>query len=127
EAASSKTRNQFKKEQILAAHKAMTQKFGTKNYTEEDLEYIENPTATEHQEIAMLSQMLNFADSVTEVINEMQRGIDYFQNRLDHHFNLDKNFRAVLSDNPYDINDNIYGDNNVASSDPTRENAHHGT
>lgn len=127
EAASNKTRYQFMKDQILPAHEAMTQKFGTENYTLEDLENIENPTATERQEIAMLTQMLNFADSVTEVINEMQRGIDYFQNRLDHHFNLDKNFRAVLGDNPDDINDNIYGDNNVASSDPTRENAHHGT
>src|SRR5690554_5746195 len=75
----------------------------------------------------MLKQMLQFADSLPEVLSQMQRGIDYFSSRLESHFNTTEDFRGVLGDDPYDINDNIYGDNNVLSVDPTRDNVKHGT
>jgi subtilisin family serine protease len=71
--------------------------------------------------------MLNFADSVPEVLEELEGGIEYFTDRLDNNFNMTKDFRGVLGDNPEDITDNIYGDNNVAGPDPTRENVKHGT
>src|SRR5690606_14028598 len=97
------------------------------NYTKKDLAAIENPTPTEQQQIAMLNQMLNFADSVPEVVEELEGGISYFQGRLDDNFSMTKDFRAVLGDDPDDITDNIYGDNNVAGPDPTKENVKHGT
>jgi subtilisin family serine protease len=40
---------------------------------------------------------------------------------------MTKDFRGILGDNPEDITDNIYGDNNVAGPDPTRDNVKHGT
>lgn len=113
--------------QIKPAHEAMVRKLGKADYTQEDLNAIANPTPEEQQQIAMLSQMLNFADSIPEVLKDLQKGIDYFQGRLEGNFNTEKDFRAVLGDNPDDINDNIYGDNNVAGPDPTRENVKHGT
>lgn len=113
--------------QIKPAHAAMTKKIGKANYTKQDLAAIKNPTPQEQQEIAMLNQMLNFADSIPEVIKEMEGALKYFQGRLDDNFSMTKNFRGVLGDNPDDITDNIYGDNNVSGPDPTKDNVKHGT
>ena len=121
------TRYSMMVSQLKPAHEAMAEKLGKEDYTAEDLDGIKNPTDTEKEQIGMLKQMLQFADSLPEVLSQMQRGIDYFSSRLDSHFNTTDDFRGILGDNPYDINDNIYGDNNVLSIDPTRDNVKHGT
>ncbi|MAB58820.1 MAG: peptidase S8 [Aequorivita sp.] len=125
------TMNKAQYEQILAqlqpTHEAMAKRLGKEDYTKEDLSAIQNPSAQEQQQIAMLSQMLNFADSVPEVLKDLKNGLDYFDDRIENNFNMTKDFRSVLGDNPEDIADNVYGDNNVAGPDPTRENVKHGT
>src|SRR5690606_38168343 len=72
------TSNKMRYEQILSQlkpiHTAMTEKLGKENYTKEDLAAIKNPSSEEQQQIAMLNQMLNFADSVPEVIKELEGG-----------------------------------------------------
>ncbi len=123
--------NKARYEQIISqlkpTHEAMAKKLGKTNYTKEDLAAIKNPSSQEKQQIAMLNQMLNFADSVPEVLEELESGMKYFNGRLDNNFNMTEDFRGVLGDNPDDITDNVYGDNNVAGPDPTRENVKHGT
>ncbi|MEH6764263.1 MAG: S8 family peptidase [Aequorivita antarctica] len=125
------TANKVRYEQILAqlkpTHEAIAKKLGKADYTKEDLAAIKNPTLQEKQQIAMLNQMLNYADSVPEVIDGLEGDTKYFNGRLDNNFNMTKDFRGILGDNPEDITDNHYGDNNVAGPDPTRENVKHGT
>lgn len=125
------TQNKERYEQMLAqlkpAHKAMVKKLGKEDYSKEDLMAIKNPTSEEQQQIAMLSQMLNFADSIPKMFKEVEGGIKYFNGRLEDNFNMTKDFRGVLGDNPNDITDNIYGDNNVSGPDPTKDNVKHGT
>ena len=123
--------NKIRYEQILSqikpVHQAMTKKLGKENYTKEDLAAIKNPSSEEQQQIAMLNQMLNFADSMPEVVKELEGGLKYFNGRFENNFNMTKDFRGVLGDNPEDITDTIYGDNNVAGPDPKREDVKHGT
>ncbi len=125
------TTNKARYDQILAqlkpTHQAMATKLGKEDYTKEDLAAIENPSSEEQQQMAMLNQMLNFADTVPEVIKELEGGVKYFNGRLEDNFNMTKDFRSVLGDNPEDITDAYYGDNNVAGPDPTKENVKHGT
>ena len=113
--------------QVQPAHAAMTKKFGKENYTKKELAAIQNPTETEKQQIAGLTQMLNYADTVPEVIDQLTGGVDYFGGRLETHFNLEKDFRGVLGDNPDDITDTNYGNNDVDGPDPKKEDAKHGT
>ena len=113
--------------QLKPTHTAMTKKLGKENYTKEDLAAIQNPSMEEQQQIAMLTQMLNFADSVPEVLKDLEGGTKYFNGRLENNFNMTTDFRGVLGDNPDDIADNIYGNNNVAGPDPKKEDAKHGT
>ncbi len=113
--------------QLKPLHQAMTQKLGKENYTQEDLANIKDPSIEEQQQIGMLNQMLNFANTVPEVIEELEGGVKYFTGRIENNFNTTKDFRSILGDNPDDITDTIYGDNNVAGPDPTRDNVKHGT
>ena len=123
--------NKTQYEQILSnvrpAHTAISKKLGKENYTKEDLEGIKNPSAAEQQQIGGLTQMLNFADTVPEVIKQLEDGVAFFSGRLDTHFNMSTNFRKVLKDNPDDITDKFYGNNDVDGPDPKKEDAQHGT
>ncbi len=113
--------------QVKPAHQAISKKLGKEDYTAKELAGISNPSAMEQQQIGMLTQMLSFGDTVPGVIKELQGGIDYFSGRLETHFNLEKDFRSVLGDNPNDIKDTNYGNNDVDGPDPKKEDARHGT
>lgn len=113
--------------QVKPAHAAMTKKFGKEDYTSADLASIENPSPEEQQQIAMLTQMLSFGDSVPGVIEQLNGGIEYFAGRLDTHFNMNKDFRTVLNNDPDDFSTKFYGNNDVDGPDPKKEDARHGT
>lgn len=113
--------------QVKPAHAAMTKKLGKADYTAKDLAAIKDPTPAEQQMIGGLNQMLSFGDSVPEVIKELEGGVAYFSGRLDTHFNMEKDFRGVLGDNPDTMDIKVYGNNDVDGPDPKKEDAKHGT
>lgn len=114
--------------QVAPAHEAISKKLGKEDYTVTDLNGIASPTETEQQQIGMLTQMLSFGDSVPEVLEQLNDGIEYFDGRLKSHFNMDKNFRSEnLGDNPDDFSSKYYGNNDVDGPDPKKEDARHGT
>jgi cell wall-associated protease len=127
QALANKTRYEGILSQVKPSHAAISKKLGKENYTKKELSDIPNPTEAEQQQIAGLTQMLNFGDSVPEVIKQLEGGVSYFSGRIDTHFNTEKDFRGVLGDNPEDINDKYYGNNDVDGPDPKKEDAKHGT
>ncbi len=127
DAMGNKTRYEQILGQVKPAHQAMVKKFGREDYSSKDLSGIQNPTAAEQQQIALLSQMLSYADTVPELIEELSGGIDYFSGRLDTHFNLKKDFRKGLNDDPDNYSSKFYGNNDVDGPDPKKEDVRHGT
>ncbi len=116
------------KSQITAANEAMMKRTGKEEYTLEDLQAIESPTTEEQQQIAMLSQMMGRFPTVSELLKQINRGVDYFQGRLDSHFNMNRNFRKEkLGDDPDNFSSRFYGNNDVDGPDPKKEDARHGT
>lgn len=113
--------------QLNPAHSAMTKRLGKEDYSKEDLAAIKNPTSAEQQQIGMLSQMLNFGDTVPDVIEQLSGGVNYYSGRLDSHFNLESDFRSTLNDNPDDFSTKFYGNGDVDGPDPKKEDAKHGT
>ncbi len=113
--------------QLEPAHKAMAKKLGKEDYSQKDLTAIQNPSADEQQQIGILSQMLNFGDSVPDVIEQIKGGVDYYKGRLSSHFNMETNFRKVLGDNPDTMDITNYGNNDVDGPDAKEEDAQHGT
>ncbi|MCM4154988.1 S8 family serine peptidase [Gramella sp. AN32] len=116
------------KTQFSAAHNAMTKALGKEDYTKDELTDYKPTTQQMQQYKAMLQQIQNQVDeNIPEAIKQLQEGIEYFQNRLDTHFNLNLNGREKTGDNPYDITDKNYGNNEVMGPDPKKEDIKHGT
>jgi subtilisin family serine protease len=105
----------------------MVKKLGKEDYTQKDLASIQNPTEAEQQQIGMLTQMFAYGSTIPEVIERIQGGVDYFTTKLDSHLNTSKDFRSVLGDNPNDITDTNYGNNDVDGPTEDEEDVMHGT
>lgn len=113
-------------EVIKPAHEKVAQKLQKENYTAEELRSLNNDSSFQ-REVYVLEQMFQFEDNIPKIIDELESGIKYYGNRLDSHFNINKNFRETLGDNPYDISDVPHGNNQISGPDPKKEDAEHGT
>lgn len=104
----------FEQHEILAKH------FAKQDYTVEDLDSITDSASDEllnaKEDMYSLIESGNF----TRLLGYK----DYLDSQLNYHLNVDYNGRDVVGDDHTDINDRIYGDNDVLGD---REHAKHGT
>ena len=114
-------------ERLKPAHAAISKTLGKQDYSKKDLSGIDNPEGEQKEHVAMLTQMLNFSDDIPSFIERIQGGVDYFQGRLDSHFDTTTNFRGAIGDDPYDNSSPYYGNNDVDGPDPKKADAKHGT
>jgi cell wall-associated protease len=112
---------------LKPAHAAISEKLGKEDYSKEDLSGIEDPEGEQIDQIAMLTQMLNFSDDIPSFIERIQGGVSYFEGRLNSHFDTTTDFRSAIGDDPYDNTDPYYGNNDVDGPDPKKKDAKHGT
>lgn len=110
----------------IAQSDALIQKhLGKKEYTAEDLDKIDTSSLQLLGAVRGMKYLLGNDVTVKETLEELTEGIKHYEERLKYGLNKEFNPRAVLNDNPDDINDKIYGNNNVVG--PTAEGALHGT
>ena len=110
----------------IAQSDALIQKhLGKKEYTAEDLDKIDTSSLQLLGAVRGMKYLLGNDVTVKETLEELSEGIKHYEERLKYGLNKEFNPRAVLNDNPDDINDKIYGNNNVIG--PTAEGALHGT
>ena len=110
----------------IAQSDALIQKhLGKKEYTAEDLDTIDTSSLQLLGAVRGMKYLLSNDVTVKETLEELSDGIKHYEERLKYGLNKEFNPRAVLNDNPDDINDKIYGNNNVIG--PTAEGALHGT
>jgi len=123
-----KTQYEQIKQQLTIAHKAVSAKLGKEDYTKKELAAMEATTQEMQQYKAMLAQIQNNVnENIPAALKELSEAIDYFTNRIDTHFNLNLDGRAIVGDNPYDITDNKYGNNKVSGPTKDKEDVKHGT
>ena len=112
--------------QILAAVKqadaAVKKELNQSSYTKEDLAKITK--AEMQQSVGILKQMFLYGDSIEEVLEEIEFGVQYFTEQADYNYNVQWDGRAVVGDNPYDFNDRDYGNGDPSSR---HEDEMHGT
>ena len=113
------------KERIAQSDALIQKHLGKKEYTEEDLDKIDASSLQLLGAVRGMKYLLSNGVSVKETLEELSDGIKHYEERLKYGLNKEFNPRAVLKDNPDDINDKIYGNNNVIG--PTAEGALHGT
>ena len=111
----------------IAQSDALIQKqLGKKEYTEEDLDLIDTSSSLQLAgAVRGMKYLLGNGVNIKETIEELSEGVKHYEERIKYGLNKEFNARAVLKDNPDDINDKFYGNNNVIG--PTAEGALHGT
>jgi len=106
------------------ADDALVKFLGKPTYTVEDLDAIDSKDPEINQSKGVMKQMLSYGLSVADLKKEIQKELDGFE-KVQSGENLKTNYRKVLGDNPDDIKDTKYGDNNVMG--PDKEEILHGT
>jgi len=114
--------------QITAAHEAISAELGTEDYTTEQLSDYKPQSEEMRQYKSILSQIqYNVDENIPEALTQLQNVIKYNEDALKTHYNLDLNGRAKVGDDPYDITDTDYGNNEVSGPEADKENVKHGT
>ncbi len=111
--------------QLKTSHPAIVKALGKEDYSQADLSTIKNPSEEMQNHIAFISQMFQYTDNIPDFLKNIEDGVDYFTNQLDANYNKTADFRSILGDDPYDITDVSYGNNNVYGPEP--DGARHGT
>ena len=106
------------------ADETLVKLLGKPTYTAEDLDAIDSKEPEVIQSKAIMKQMLAYGLSVADLKKEIQKELDTYVKVLSGE-NLKTNYRKILGDNPEDIKDVKYGDNNVMG--PDKKEILHGT
>lgn len=122
-AANNKNRYEGLLQRLTLADERVSKKLGKEEYTAEDVTTITTDDEVLQEDIAVVSQMINYGP-IADIKEELKSGIERFSTTLNTDA-LTTDYRDVLNDNPNDINDNIYGNNNVWG--PDKDGALHGT
>ncbi|MCF4100623.1 S8 family peptidase [Gillisia sp. M10.2A] len=116
------------KAQLTEAHEAVSKKLGKEDYTKEELAKMEVSDNIMGQYKVMLTQIQqNVDENIPEALKQLDGAIEYFDNRLKYNFNTELNARAIVGDNPDDITDTKYGNNDVTGPTEDKEDIKHGT
>lgn len=114
-AVSEKQRLEQISQTVKNADAAVKKELGKDSYTKEDVAGIKPKDEAMQQHVGILSQMFNYADSISELMEQLESGITYYADQANYNYNVNFDGRAVVGDNPYDINDKNYGDGNPQS------------
>lgn len=109
---------------IYNADKAIRAELKKDNYTLEDLKALKSTNPQVNQVQPRFVQILTATpkDKFDEQIKEAKQ---HFDNQLEYNLNLEFNGRKIVGDNPDDITDTKYGNNDVVG--PVKDGALHGT
>lgn len=108
--------NKQQYEQILQAVKSadadVKKHLGKDSYTKEDVAAIKATDEAMQRNVAILTQMFGIKETIPEVMEELNDGVNYFTEQLNYNLNKDFDGRKVVGDNAYDWNDKNYGNGN---------------
>ncbi|HTO34883.1 MAG TPA: S8 family peptidase [Flavobacterium sp.] len=109
---------------MVNADKALKKHFQKDIYTLEDIKTI-STTDTELGRYKLMMMQILENTSKEEFDQQLEKYVDYAYDQVNYHLNLEFDGRKLTGDNPDDINDRNYGNNNVIG--PDKKQADHGT
>nr|WP_294936038.1 S8 family peptidase [uncultured Flavobacterium sp.] len=109
---------------IMAGDKAVADHLKKKNYTLEDLKKMETTDPTLLQYKGMMTQILS-QTTRGDFDRDIEEFKEHIYGQINYHLNLQFDGRKAVGDNPEDLNDRKYGNNNVIG--PEKKGAKHGT
>ncbi|WP_426090636.1 S8 family peptidase [Flavobacterium sp. DSR3-2] len=124
DAAAGKTRSQQMLETIAAGDAVLVKHFGKPVYTIEEVNAIVSQEPSTQKSKAAMQQMLSYGLPISELKIAVQKQLEE-QVALINGDHLKTDYRKVVGDNPNDITDTKYGNNNVMG--PDKNEILHGT
>lgn len=124
EAAQGKSRLEQMVATIAESDAALSKHFGKTTYTLNEVNTINSTDAALQKSKADMQKMLSYGMPISELKEAIQKQLDGFMAVLNGD-NLKADYRKVVGDNPNDISNTKYGNNNVIG--PDKEEARHGT
>lgn len=109
---------------IVNAEKSLTNYFKKSNFTLDEVKAIPAAETSLSQSKAMFTQILS-STTKPEFDNQIEEFKDYVYGQLNYNLNVDFDGRKIVGDNPNDLKDTNYGNNNVVGPEPKE--AKHGT
>lgn len=119
-----KTQLEYMLAGLTKADGILIKHLGKSTYSAEEVNAIESKDSEITQSKNIMNRMLSFGLSISDLKTEIQKEIDT-NNKLLSDKNWSTDYRKVLGDNPNDLMDRKYGNNNVVG--PDKEKALHGT
>lgn len=110
---------------ILNADKAVAAHLKKSNYTLADVKAIQTTDPGLLQSQNIMTQILTNVGTKEQFDAEMVEYKEYVYDQLNYNLNVDLDSRKLVGDNPNDITDTKYGNNNVIG--PKKESGKHGT
>ena len=124
DAASGKTRLEQMIATLNESDATLVKHFGKSVYTLDEVKAIASEEPELQKSKASMQKMFSFGLSIVELKDAIQKQLDGFNSLLSGE-NLKTDFRKILGDNPEDITDTTYGNNNVMG--PDKSGILHGT
>ncbi|UGS21042.1 S8 family peptidase [Flavobacterium cyclinae] len=118
---------QPKKQQLdffLNAEKTIVNHLKKNDFTIEEVKAIQSDDTSVRQAKALFSQILS-KSSKAEFDKQIEEFKDYIYGQVNYNLNVEFDGRKIVGDNPDDLNDTKYGNNNVIGPEPNE--AKHGT
>lgn len=97
---------------VKNADNSVKEALGKETYTKKELLAIEPKSEQMQQNVAILTQMFTYGESIPDVLEELEEGITYFTDQVNYNLNKDFNGRTPVGDDPYDMDDTRYGNGN---------------
>lgn len=100
--------------QLNSSDAAVKTFLGTNDYSKDDLYAVETTDRELQRHVDILKDMLDFGyDNITELKGILKNDLKRFDDKLKYQLNLYFDGRAVVGDDPDNLNDIGYGNNNV--------------
>lgn len=109
---------------ILNAEKTIVNHLKKNDFTIEEVKAIQSDDTSVRQAKALFSQILS-KSTKAEFDKQIEEFKDYIYGQVNYNLNVEFDGRKIVGDNPDDLNDTKYGNNNVIGPEPNE--AKHGT
>lgn len=109
---------------ILNAEKTIATQLKKNDFTLDEVKAIQSEDSGVNQAKAMFTQILSNSTKA-EFDKQIEEFKDYVYGQLNYNLNVDFDGRKIVGDNPNDLKDTKYGNNNVVGPEPKE--AKHGT
>lgn len=121
----SKTQYDGIMDQLSRSDAVVAKHLNKKIYKKEEVDAIDTEDETLLGHVSVIKQSYGFGfDSIQALMKELNTGLKSFNDRLDYNLNIEFDGRKVVGDNPDDLNDRSYGDNDVTAKNGRSHGTH---